>query len=146
MRGAVAVLIALVLVGYVSIKAATAFKAKTDIAQRVEHYLDFVDETSIESVKQDLIRDAKKFGVDLGPENIKVLYQDTELRTAAQQMVGGRLGAQFINKQVAISVNYQVRILGFPLKQDVTNSKIRQIQVRQAPRRDLDAIMNEEQK
>lgn len=147
MRGVIVALVALVLVGYLTIKGATAYKAKGDLAQRVEYYLDFVDEASIESVKQDLIRDAERFGIGLTPADIRVVYQDTELQTMAQKMVGGRLGAEFKNKQVAISVNYAVSILGLPWKQEVTDSKIRQVQVRQPPqRRELQDILDAEQK
>jgi hypothetical protein len=127
-------LIVLALIGYIGVRAATAFKAKTDLATRVEQRLDFVDETSIDLVKQDLVRDAQNLGIQLKPENIQVLYEDTEQRTVAQQLVGRRIaGTQFSNKRITISVHYAVPILGIPMKQDITGSKIRQVQ---APRRE----------
>jgi hypothetical protein len=129
MRNTVLVVVLLAVVGYGVIKAASIYKARADLAQRVEHYLDFVDETSIDSVKQDLVRDARRFGIELRPENIHIVYADTGQRTVAQKFLEGRV-AGFSNKQVAISVRYADRMFGIPVRQVITQSKIKQVQVR----------------
>jgi hypothetical protein len=119
----------LVLSGYVGVKAAMLYNAKTDFASRVEYRLDFVDEASIDSVKQDLVHEAQNFGIQLVPENIQVLYEDTERRTVAQQIEGNRIaGTQFTNKQITIHVHYAIRILGIPIGQEITRTKIKQVQ------------------
>jgi hypothetical protein len=131
MRNLIVVVLALVVVGYVSSKAATAFKAKIDFAERVEYRLDFVDGTSTNSIKDDVVHDARKLGIDLDPANIHVVYENSLLRTVAQQIVGNQLGTRFVNKQVGISVHYVVNILGISFNQDIVKTKIKQVQERQ---------------
>ena len=130
MRKTMVVAILVIAVGYLGMQTATIFKANSDLATRVEYYLDLVDENSLESVKKDLIHDAGKMGVPLEPDQIHLIYQDTEKLTYPQQLV--ERVAQFTNKQVAISVHYVVRILGVPWQQDITRSKIKQVQVKRA--------------
>ena len=103
------------------------YKAKSDLAGRVGHYLDMVDEKSIESVKNDLVTDAKKFEIELSPADINIVYEDTDQRTVAQHMVGNRLGAQFVNKRVVITARYRAKILGLPVSQEVMDSHIRSV-------------------
>ena len=131
MRNLIVIVLALVLVGYVSSKAATMYKAKIDLAERVEYRLDFVDETSTNSIKDDVMHDAKKLGIDLDPANIHVVYENSLLRTVAQQIVGNQLGTRFVNKQVGISVHYVVNVLGISFNQDIIKTKIKQVQERQ---------------
>ena len=133
MRNIIVVVIALVLVGYAAVQASTAYKAHTDLAQRVEYHLDFVDASSIASVKQDIVHDARKLRIDLRPSDIRIIYEDTEQRSVAQQIVGRRLGTQFVNKRIVISVHYPVRILGIPFSQDITRSKIKQVEAPRMP-------------
>jgi hypothetical protein len=121
----VIVIVALLLTGVV--QASKMWKANTDLQARAEHYLDFVDETSMESVKKDLAADAKKFDIDLPTRNINISYQDTDQRNMAQKMVGGRLGAQFTNKLITITAHYTARILLVPVTQTVDVHRIRQV-------------------
>jgi hypothetical protein len=103
------------------------FKANTDLQTRAEYYLDFVDEKSFDSVKKDLAADAGKMDIDLPVGNINIEYTDTDQRTMAQKMVGGRLGAQFTNKMIRISAHYTARILLIPFTQTVDAHHIRQV-------------------
>jgi thioredoxin reductase len=102
-------------------------KAKDDFQKRVEHYVEVVDERSIESVKQELADEAAKLGIHLSPADVTVVYRDTEQKTLAQKMVGGKLGAQFHNKYVEITAGYDARILGIPVRQTVVASHVRQV-------------------
>jgi hypothetical protein len=129
MRKTIVWLLLLVLAGYAVAQFSTAYKAKSDLERRVEYHLDFVDETSLKSVKQDIIHDAQKFGVALTPANINILYENTDLQTMAQKLTA-KTGAQFINKRVAIEVHYTARVLGMPLAQGIAKSKLKQVQVR----------------
>ena len=122
-----------VLIGYGFVQGLKAIKAKNDFAERVDHQLDFVSETSMDSVKQDLIADAKKLSIDVVPDDIHITYEDTEQQSVAQNIVGARLDVQFFNKRIEIDVNFVQHILGIPFHGNVIQSKIRQVQ---APRRE----------
>ena len=124
---------ALVLVVVLSIQLSTMYKAKVDLQNRVEYRLDFVDETSMDSVRQDLVADAGKLGVNITPRNIDLIYQDTDVLSYAQKVVGGRLHVPYKNKQVAINIEYEAHVLGFPVHQRVTASKFRQVSAPEAP-------------
>ena len=130
---AFALLGALLLVVVVSIQFSTMYKAKVDLQSRVEYRLDLVDETSMDSVKQDLIADAAKLGVHLTPANIDLVYADTEILSYAQRVVGRKLHVPYKNKQVAINVEYDAHIIGFPVHQRATASKIKQVSAPEAP-------------
>ena len=121
----VLVLVALVIAG--TVQGSKLFKANSDLQRRAEHYLDFVDETSMESVKTDLAADAKKLDIDLSTGNIDISYKDTDRQNAAQKLVGGRLGAQFQNKLITITAHYTARILAIPVTQTLDAHRIRQV-------------------
>jgi hypothetical protein len=121
----VVVIVGLLITGVV--QGSRMFKANTDLQTRAEHYLDFVDEKSFDSVKTDLATEAGKMGIDLPVSNIDIEYTDTDQQTMAQKMVGGRLGAQFTNKMVRISAHYTVRILLIPVTQTVDAHHIRSV-------------------
>ena len=132
MKGLLVVVI-VVLIGYGFVQSLHALKAKSDFAGRVEHQLDFVSDTTMDSVKQDLIADAKKLNIDLAPTDIEIVYEDTEQRTIAQGIVGARLDVQFVNKRIEIDVAITQHILGIPFHSTVIQSEIKQVQ---APRRE----------
>jgi hypothetical protein len=129
------VVILLVVLGYGFVQGLNVFKAKSDFAARVEHQLDFVSEGSTDSVKQDLVQEAQKFGIELAPANIRITYEDTDVRSVAQQIVGNKLGTQFTNKRVTISLRYNAHILGIPFNQEITQSKIKQVGAPRMPMR-----------
>ena len=139
MKGFLIVVI-VVLIGYGFVQSLHALKAKSDFAERVDHQLDFVSDTTMDSVKQDLIADAKKFDIDLAPTDIDIVYEDTEQRTVAQSIVGGRLGVEFVNKRIEIDAAITQHILGIPFHSTVIQSKIRQVQ---APRREVSPEMKQ---
>jgi len=126
-------LVVVVLIGYAGLTGMKQFKTNGDFAERVNHELNFVDENSMDSVKQDLVNDAKKLGIDLKPADIYIKYEDTQQRTEAQHLVGNRLDVTFVNKLVTISVDYVQPLLGIPFHKEITQSHIRQIQ---APRKE----------
>lgn len=131
MKNVLAVVVTMVLVAYLVTRITTVYKARTDLADRVEYRLDFVDETSFDSVKQDLIHDAQNCGIDLATGDIHIVYENTGQITVPQQIVGDRLHMQFVNKQVGISVHYTANILGIRFAQDITQTKIKQVEQRQ---------------
>ena len=132
---AVIIVIVLGILGYGFVQGLNVYKAKSDFAGRVARELNFVDGNSMDSAKQDLVQEAQKFGINLTPDNIRIAYEDTEQRTIAQQLVGKRLGTQFTNKRITISVHYDARILGIPWGQDITSSEIKQVEAPRAPLR-----------
>ncbi|HUI08607.1 MAG TPA: hypothetical protein VL486_16525 [Verrucomicrobiae bacterium] len=129
----VIVLLLVVVIGLGFVQWVKAFKARSDMAGRVEQQLDMVDSNSIDSVKQTLVQEARKLGITLRPDNVHITYEDTEQRTLAQEIVGKKLGAQFVNKRATITVHYTARILGFPIAEDITNSHIRQVEAPRMP-------------
>lgn len=120
-----------VLFAYGGVKSMEMLKTKGDFSGRVNHQLEFVSETTMDSVKQDLVADAKKLGIDITPADIQITYEDTEQRTVAQSFVA-RIGVQYVNKHVAITVNFVQRILGIPFHQQVIESGNRSVE---APRK-----------
>ena len=132
MKGMIALVVAL-LIGYAGFTAMKQFKTNGDFTERVIHELNFVDENSMDTAKQDLVNEAKKLGIDLKAEDISIRYEDTEQRTEAQHLVGNKLDVTFVNKLVTITVNYVQPILGIPFHKGITESHIRQIQ---APRKE----------
>ena len=129
MRGVIFLAVGVLVVGFFASQFSKMVRAKMDITDQVERQLDFVDDQSIESVKDDLVKEADKAGVALNREKVLIVYRDTDQQLYEQRVLGKI--AQFKNKQVGISVNYQWRILGFGIAQDITRTKIKQIQVRQ---------------
>ncbi len=130
MKNVLAVVVTMLLVAYLVARITTVYKARTDLTDRVEYRLDFVDETSLDSIKQDLIHDAKNCGIDLAPGDIHIVYENSGQLTVPQQIVGNRLQMRFTNKQVGISVHYTANILGIRFAQDITQTKIKQVEQR----------------
>ena len=132
MKGMIALVVVL-MIGYAGFTGMKQFKTNGDFAERVNHELNFVDENSMDSAKQDLVNEAKKLGIDLKPEDIYIKYEDTQQRTEAQHLVGNKLDVTFVNKLVTITVDYVQPLLGIPFHKEITQSHIRQIQ---APRKE----------
>ena len=132
MKASIIVLV-IILIGYAGVKGMEMFKTRGDFAERVDKQLNFVDENSMDSVRRDLIADAKKLGIDIVPADIQIGYEDTEQHTVAQKLVGRKLDVQFVNKRVTIRVDYVQHILGIPFHQNVTEVHIRQVE---APRKE----------
>ena len=139
MKGMIALVIVL-LIGYAGLTGMKQFKTNGDFTERIIHELNFVDENSMDSVKQDLINDAKKLGIDLKLDDIHIRYEDTEQRTEAQHLVGNKLDVTFVNKLVTITVDYTQPILLIPFHKEITQSHIRQIQ---APRKEMSPEMKQ---
>jgi hypothetical protein len=81
----------------------------------------------MDMVKRDVVADAKKLGIDLAPEHIDIVYKDTDVRSYAQKVVARKLDTQYKNKQVGINAEYDAHLLGLPIHQTVTASKMRQV-------------------
>lgn len=112
---------------YVGTQALKTFKAKGDLTVKVTQYLDQVDARSMNSVKSSLVADAKTMGITLLPDNIQIGYDDTDVQSAAQQIVGGRLGTKFTNKRVTIICRYTAKVVGVPVSLEVNEFKIVQV-------------------
>jgi len=132
MKAFVGILI-IILIGCGFVQTLHVLKARGDFADRVDRQLDFVSDTTMDSVKQDLIADAKKYNIDLTPSDIAITYEDSEQRSVAQGIVGSRLDVQFFNKRIEIDVAVTQHILGIPFRGTIAQSKIKQVQ---APRRE----------
>lgn len=132
-------LLLLALVGWTSVKLGTLYSNKHQLSDRVVYYLDFVDEDSFDSVRQGLIRDAQQWDIELRPDEIQIVYRDIDRPVGPQKFVSKL--ADFQNKQVAISVRYTARFLGFKRPQEITHSKIRQLAVHQKVRPEYEELL-----
>jgi preprotein translocase subunit SecF len=132
MKGVI-ILIVVLAIGLGMVQGMKLFKAKSDFTERVDRELNFVDSSPVDTVKHDLVQEAQKYGIQLAPENIQVSMEDSEQRTVAQKLVANKLGTQYTNKKVTIKLNYTARILGIPLGQEITSSKIKQVEAPRMP-------------
>jgi hypothetical protein len=132
MKGVI-ILIVVLAIGLGMVQGMKLFKAKSDFTERVDRELNFVDSSPVDAVRHDLVQEARKFGIQLVPENIQVSMEDSEQRTVAQKLVANKLGTQYTNKKVTIKLNYTARILGIPLGQEITSSKIKQVEAPRMP-------------
>jgi hypothetical protein len=131
MKGFIIVVL-VVVIGYGVVQWMEVFKANSDFGERVDHQLNFVGENSMDTVKQSVIADAKGLGIDVTTNDIQIAYEDTEQATVAQNLVSKKIGVDFVNKRVSITVDYVQHILGIPCHEKVTEARIRQVQ---APRK-----------
>jgi hypothetical protein len=143
MRNAIVIVVVVLLGAYGLVEFFTMHKRRAELQERVTKYLAFVDEHSLDSVRQDLIKDAATLGIRLRPDHIHITYEDTDIRSAAQKLVGQRLGAQYTNKRVVITIEYQTSVAGLPWSQTVSDYAIRQIAAPVLPpRRDMQELLD----
>jgi thioredoxin reductase len=134
MKGVIIVIVVLA-IGFGLVQGMKLYKAKSDFTGRVENELNFVDSSPVDTVKQDLVQEAQKYSIQLAPQNIRVSLEDTEQRTVAQKLVANKLGTQYTNKRITIRINYTARVLGIPFDEDITSSKIKQVEAPRMPMR-----------
>jgi len=131
MKGLIIAVI-VVAIGYGVVQWMEIFKANSDFSDKVAGQLNFVNENSMDAVKQSVIADAKALGIDITANDVHIAYEDTEQQTVAQNLVGKKVGVDFVNKLVTIKVDYVPHILGIPCHKNVTQSSIVSVQ---APRK-----------
>jgi len=124
---AIVITTVVVMVFCAGLQVLTTFKTNSDLSDLAKRYLELVDGKSAVSVKQDLARDAQKLGVTLAPEHIQITYEDTDIQSMAQRIVGRKLGAQYQNKRVGIVIHYTAHIALLPFAQEVAEMKIIQV-------------------
>jgi hypothetical protein len=132
--------VVVVVLGYGMVQWMNNFKANTDFAARVDGQLNFVDENSMDKVRQDVVADAKALGIDITTNDVRIAYEDTEQQSVAENLVGKKIGVDFTNKRVTITVDYTQHILGISSHQTVTKTRIRQVQ---APRKQVSPEMQQ---
>lgn len=143
MRNLIVVIVIVLLAVYGVVEYSTMLKRRQELQTRVTRYLAFVDEQSIGSVRQDLIREARQLDIHLTPEDIHITYEDTDVQSAAQKLVGSRLGAQYKNKRVVITIQYRASVAGIPVSQTVSDYAIRQVAAPVSPpRRELQELLD----
>lgn len=136
MRGVLWLVIGLLIVGYAAIQAGKIITTRAEFEKRVNYRLDFVDDASVATVKNDLVLDAGKLGITVRPEDIHITYADTD-RATYPQKVAGMTFAKFVNKLVSISLRYEMRMFGIPVRQEIAAHKIKTVQV-VVPSRELE--------
>jgi hypothetical protein len=113
------------LIGFVVSQWTGMLKTKNDLAARAEQQLDLVDDKSQEMVKKKLVEEARKLGVTVVPADIQVKYEDTDVRSLAQQYTAKI--ATFVNKRATIQISYNARFVGFTVPEKIEVFKTRQI-------------------
>jgi ABC-type molybdate transport system ATPase subunit len=139
MKGLIIAVI-VVAIGYGAVQWMEVFKANSDFSDKVAGQLNFVTENSMDAVKQSVIADAKALGIDITANDIHIGYEDTEQQSVAQNLVGKKIGVDFVNKLVTIKVDYVQHILGIPCHENVTQAKVVQVQ---APRKQTSPEMQQ---
>ena len=129
------------LIGYTVSRWADIDKAKTDLAKVVDQQLNSVDDNSQPAVKQKLVDEAGKLGIELSPADIQIKYEDTDVRSVAQKFTA-RI-ATFVNKRAEIKLSYNAYLVGMiPLRQEIEDSRIRQIQARERERPETQQLLD----
>ncbi len=118
------------LVTYTGMRVTTIIVGRTNLTNRLDRDLEMVDESSFDKVRQDVIKEAARLGIELQPADITIIYEDTEHLVYPQRVVSGF--AQFKNKKVEIRARYRASVLGIGWPQEASASKIRQLQVKRA--------------
>jgi hypothetical protein len=132
-------LVVIGLVWYAASQWADIYKAKTDLAKVVDQQLNLVDDNSQPAVKQKLV--AHKLGIELSPADIQIKYEDTDVRSVAQNYTA-RI-ATFVNKRAEIKLSYNAYLVGMiPLRQEIEDFRIRQIQARERERPELQQLLD----
>jgi len=126
MRSTIVIVVLLLLAVYGLAQVGTMYRAKGDLETFAQRTLDFVDETTKESVKTDIIQTAYKLGITVMVSNIDVVYEDSDEPTIPQRLTD-RIGTQFINKRMVISLRYVAHVMGVPVHQQITKSEFRQV-------------------
>lgn len=127
MRSTIVIVMLLLLAVYAIAQVGTMYRVKDELKTFVQHTLDFVDETTKDSVKADIVQAAQKLGIAVAVGKIDVVYEDADEPVIAQRLIASRLGAQFINKRVVISLRYVAPVMGLPVQQQITASKIKPV-------------------
>ncbi|MGO9610750.1 MAG: hypothetical protein ACLPT4_14035 [Verrucomicrobiia bacterium] len=120
--------VVVVVIGYGAVQWMEVFKANSDFSERVDRQINFVNENSMDTVKQSVIADAKALGIDVTTNDIHIAYEDTEQQTVAQNLVSKKIGVDFVNKLVTIKVDYVQHILGIPCHETVTQARVVSVQ------------------
>lgn len=128
------------LIGYVVAQWTMIYRTRSDLAARAEQQLDLVDDKSQDMVKKKLVEEARKLGVTLVPADIQVKYENTAVRSLAQQYTAKI--ATFVNKRAAIQISYNARLVGFTRPQKIEVFKIRQIQAQQRQSSELKQVLD----
>jgi hypothetical protein len=131
-KGFITALVLILLVG-AGVQWVTNFKARSDFGDRIENSLDSVNDASIRGTAEGLAQEAKKLGITLTADDFEIHFDDTDVQSYAQHLVGSRLGAQFKNKHVSITARYYAHILMIPVREEVSRDKIVQVAAPQLP-------------
>ena len=133
-------LVVIGLVWYAGSRWADIYQAKTDLAKVVDQQLNLVDEKSQPAVKQKLVDEARKLGIELSPADIQIKYEDSDVRSVAQNYTA-RI-ATFVNKRAEIKLSYNAYLAVIPLRQEIEDFRIRQIQARERERPELQQLLD----
>ena len=136
---ALIIVVALLVVGYLSLQCGTIWRNKDSLSHRIEYWLEFVDENSFDQVKAGIVADAKKFDLTVDPANIHITYTDVDRAVGPEKFVSKL--ADFKNKQVVIHVIYVDRLVGLKWSEDITHGKIKVIEVREKVRPEVEELL-----
>ncbi len=134
------VVIVIGLIGYTASQLADIFNAKTNFAKVVDQQLNSVDENSQPAVKQNLVNEARKLGIELSLADIQIKYEDTDVHSVAQNLTA-RI-ATFVNKRAEIKLSYNAYLMRIPIRQEIEDSRIRQIQARERERPEMQQLLD----
>jgi hypothetical protein len=141
MRNFLIVVVVIGLIGYVGSRWADIYKTKTELAKVVEQQLSVVDDKSQPAVKHKLVDEASKLGIELSSADIQITFEDTDVRSVAQNLTARIL--TFVNKRAEIKLSYNAYLLGIiRLREEIEDFKIRQIQAQEREKPEMRQILD----
>lgn len=132
MRNFIILVVVVAAAGYFASEVGKMYTARGKFQERVDHYLGVVDGTNTESIKQALGKEAAQLGLRLSPGTVRIGYVDAADRTLAQDIVGDRLGTQFVNKRASIVCRVTARLWGIEIGHEIKRSRLIQVKAVQS--------------
>jgi lipopolysaccharide assembly outer membrane protein LptD (OstA) len=142
MRGLIIVCLIVGAVGYVAVSFGKVKTGQVDFERVVGQRLEMVERHNADAVRSRLVEDARKYGFDLNPSHVLIDYRRTSDQTYAQGFLGNV--AEFENWRASIELEYTSYLVGFAMRRQVAVSAVRQVQVRQRIRPELEQMLKDD--
>jgi hypothetical protein len=135
-------IIIVVLVGVAGYQLFSASATRLALGTALGQQMDRAEPSAPEKLRQAVIAEAGKLGVELEPSQVLIQVKDSATVSYAQRVVG-KIGLTFQNKHISLTVRYQAHICGVPWAQEVRQERIKQVSVTPpAPQREAQRVLD----
>ncbi len=143
MRNFIIAVLVLGAVGYVVSDFSQMWRARSEFQARLDLHCGAVNESNSEAMKQTLVQEAGQYRLRLAPADIRIGYVDAPEQSLAQNIVGNRLGTQFVNKRATIECRVVAPVLGLGVTHQLRSSRLIQVKaVQPRGRSELETMMD----